>query len=108
MTFFAADGSGRHVPSYNQPPSFPSTQPRPPEAALKGCGCVSANNQHIKIQGFRHPSRQKAHFQQMANHLKALYSNRFSGAYLFFTFVINITHSTWVESMELMSVSHFL
>jgi len=51
LTFFAADGSGRHVPSYNQPPSFPSTQPRPPEAALKGCGCVSANNHAHKNTG---------------------------------------------------------
>jgi len=44
----------------------------------------------------------------MANHLKALYSGRFSGAYLFFTFVINVTHSTWVELMELMSGGYFL
>jgi hypothetical protein len=84
LTFFAADGSGRHVPSYNQPPSFPSTQPRPPEAALKGCGCVSANNHAHKNTG------------------------RFSGAYLFFTFVINTTHSTWIELIELMSAGYFL
>jgi hypothetical protein len=44
----------------------------------------------------------------MANHLKALYSGRFSGAYLFFTFVINVTHSTWLEVMKLMSIGYFL
>jgi hypothetical protein len=44
----------------------------------------------------------------MANHLKALYSGRFSGAYLFFTFVINVTHSTWLEPFRLMSLVGFL
>ena len=61
MTFFAADGSGRHVPSYNQPPSFPSTQPCPPRAALEGCGCVSANNHtHINT-GLSGTSAAKKH-----------------------------------------------
>ena len=44
----------------------------------------------------------------MANHLKALYSGRFSGAYLFFTFCINTTHSTCNEPLGLMSLSDFL
>ncbi len=32
-------------------PSFPSTQPLPPEAAPKGCGCVSSNNHTHKNTG---------------------------------------------------------
>lgn len=42
----------------------------------------------------RHLRRQKTHFQRAANCQKPLYSSHFSDAYLFFTFVINITHST--------------
>jgi hypothetical protein len=44
----------------------------------------------------------------MANHRKTLYSSRFSGAYLFFTFVINTTHSTWNDPFRLMSLAGFL
>ena len=108
MTFFAADGSGRHVPSYNQPPFFPSTQPRPPEAAPKGRGCVSANNHTHNNTGLSGIPAAKARFRQAANHRKALYSSRFSGFYLLFTFVIKTTHSTWLEPLGLMSWADFL
>lgn len=52
MTFFAADGSGRHVPSYNQPPSFPSTQPVRRKPPLKAVDVFPQTITHIKIQGF--------------------------------------------------------
>jgi len=49
------------VPSNNQPPSFPSTQPRPPEASLKGCGCVPLNNHANKNTGLPGISTAKKH-----------------------------------------------
>jgi len=61
LTFFAADGSGRHVPANNQPPSFPSTQPLPPKAPPKGCGCVSLNNNAHKDTGLSGISAAKKH-----------------------------------------------
>jgi hypothetical protein len=65
--------------------------------------CFLKQSHTYKYRAFRHPSRQKAHFRQAANHRKALYSSRFSGAYLFFTFCIKTTHSTCNERGGLMS-----
>jgi hypothetical protein len=56
--------------------------------------CFHEQLRKQKYRASRHLRRQKAHFRQMANHWKTLYSSRFSGAYLFFTFVIKTTHST--------------
>jgi hypothetical protein len=42
-------------------PSFPSTQPCPPRAALEGCGCVSANNHAHKNTGLSGTSAAKKH-----------------------------------------------
>lgn len=58
--------------------------------------CFRKQSHTYKYRAFRHLRRQKARFRQMANHRKTLYSSRFSGAYLFFTFCINTTHSTCV------------
>ena len=56
--------------------------------------CFHEQSQKQKNKASRYLRRQKTHFRQAAYHLKALYSSRFSGTYLFFTFVINTTHST--------------
>jgi hypothetical protein len=55
------DSSYRYVPSNNQPPSFPSTQPLPPKAPPKGCGCVSLNNNAHKDTGLSGISAAKKH-----------------------------------------------
>jgi hypothetical protein len=56
--------------------------------------CFRERLREQKNRASRHPCRQKAHFRQAANHRKTLYSSRFSGFYLLFTFVIKTTHST--------------
>ena len=52
--------SREHINPF-QPPSFPSTQPCPPGAAPKGCGCVSANNHTYKNTGLPGISAAKRH-----------------------------------------------
>jgi len=66
------------------------------------CFLIQSNKQ--KYRAFRHLHHPKTHFRQMANHRKALYLSHFSDIYLFFTFDINTTHSTWLELMELIDV----
>jgi hypothetical protein len=61
LTFFAVDGSGRHVPANNQPSSFPSTQPRPPEAAPRGYRCVPTNSCANKNTGLPGSSAAEKH-----------------------------------------------
>jgi hypothetical protein len=48
--------------------------------------CFRERLREQKNRASRHPCRQKAHFRQAANHRKTLYSSRFSGFYLLFTF----------------------
>jgi len=63
LTFFAVIGSGVHAPSNKQPPSFSSAQPRLPEAALKGCGCIFANSRiHKNTELSGSFAAQKTHF----------------------------------------------
>ena len=62
--------------------------------------CFHEQLHRQKNKASRHLRRQKTHFRQAAYHLKALYSSRFSGTYLFFTFIINTTHSTCLETLK--------
>jgi hypothetical protein len=85
------DSSYRHVPA-NTSNHFKSRlfrlhNPARRRAAPEGCGCVSTNNQTHKNTGLSGiPAAKKHIFGRRQITGKPLYSSRFSGAYLFFTF----------------------